>query len=84
MKAKLSGQIKSLEKDNETGFTRITILCPKGRVSETGGQKVGPSAQDAMLMATLSVKTLIADQIKIGAIITFHISDEETDEGSIR
>ena len=75
MKAKLSGQIRSLEKDSETGFTRITINCPKGKVSE-----VGPNAQDAMLVATLSLKTLVSDKMKIGATITFTISDEEPDD----
>lgn len=82
MKAKLAGQIQNLEKDKETGFTRITISCPKGKVSESAdGKKVGPNAQDAMLLATLSVKTLVADQMKIGATITFTISDEEPNEG---
>ena len=76
MKVKLSGTIQSFDRDTETGTTRLTILCTKGKVAA-----VGPSAQDAMLMATLSVKTLVANQMKIGSNITFTISDEEPDEG---
>lgn len=82
MKAKLSGKIQSLEKDKETGFTRLTISCTKGKVSEDSlGLKVGPSAQEAMLLATLSVKTMIADSMRVGANITFTISDEEPEAG---
>lgn len=75
MKAKLSGKIKNLEKDSETGFTRLTISCPKGKTLN-----VGPAAQEAMLLATLSLKTLVADQLKVGATISFIVSDEEVEE----
>lgn len=76
MKAKYVGKIVSLEKDE--GDTHM-VIEGKGKVDTRN-----IASQPTNVHATLTIKSAIADQMKIGATITFTISDEESDEGSIR
>lgn len=76
MKAKYIGKIVSLEKDE--GDTHM-VIEGKGKVDTRN-----ITSQPTNVHVTLTIKSAIADQMKIGASITFTISDEELDEGPIR
>ena len=76
MKANLTGKIVSLEKSE--GDTTI-VFEADGKVDTRN-----IAAQPTSLHATLTIKSMIADQMKIGATITVTISDEDKDEGPIR
>lgn len=76
MKAKLSGKIAALEKGE--GDTTI-VFEADGKVDTRN-----IAAQPTSVHATLTLKSMIADQMRIGATITLTISDEEEDERSNR
>ena len=72
MKAKLSGKIVSLEKvEGDT----LMVLEADGKVDTRN-----ITAQPTSAHVTLTIKSMIADQMKIGASITITFSDEETNE----
>ena len=72
MKAKLSGRIVSLEKvEGDT----LMVLETNGKVDTRN-----ITAQPTSAHITLTVKSMIADQMKIGGVITVTLSDEETNE----
>lgn len=69
MKAKLTGKIVSLEKvEGDT----LMVLEVDGKVDTRN-----IAAQKTSMHATLTIKSMIADQMKIGALITIAISDED-------
>lgn len=71
MKAKLEGKILSIDKHG--GDTKI-ILDAKGKVETSN-----ISAQDIEFNGTLRLKSIISDKMRIGAILTITIGDEDTD-----
>ena len=77
MKAKLKAKILSVEKAGaNSGDTRISLEST-GKV-----QTSNISAQDISLVGSLKLKSLIANEMRLGATITITISDEEENEGS--
>ena len=71
MKAKLTGKIVSLERDGDTTI----VFEAAGKVDTRN-----IAAQPTELHATLSLKSMISDQMKIGSTITVTITDEEENE----
>ena len=79
MKAKLQAKITEIVKDAKyesgkdiTGMVRLKLVTTQGRVDTTF-----ISAQLARLNGDLFLKEAIANQMKIGSLITITISDEE-------
>lgn len=70
MKAKFKGKVVSTKRNND--FVELSIEMP-GVVVET---KM-PPAKEAKLQGSFFLKPVIADEIKIGSIITITVSDEE-------
>jgi len=77
MKSTLKGQILSVKKTD--GDAEITFQAC-GKVERSTGGVIAPSAREITLSGTTVMKAVIANEIKIGAIITITISDEESDE----
>jgi hypothetical protein len=75
MKSKLSGIITSLKKE---GGNTVISLTSSGKVDTAN-----ISAQEISFEGILKLKTIIANQMKIGAVISINITDEKTDEGTI-
>jgi len=71
MKAKLKAKIVAVNRIN--GSTELTIES-NGKAETTN-----INAQEASLDGHLILKSLVADKMKLGAIITINISDEEED-----
>jgi hypothetical protein len=71
MKAQLSGKIVSLEKIE--GDTTI-VFEAKGKVDTRN-----IAAQPTGLHGTLTLKSMIADSMRIGAVITVTVTDEESE-----
>lgn len=69
MKTTLQGNIIKIEKKD--GLAYLT-LSTRGKVS-TGNI----ATQEALMEGELILKSLVANQMKIGAVITIAISDEE-------
>ena len=76
MKATLKGKIVSVK--NVDGDAEITFQTD-GKVDKAGG-RVDPSARKMKLGGTMSMKAVIANEMKIGAVITIHVSDEDADD----
>ena len=76
MKAKFTGKLVSLEKGE--GDTTM-VFEADGKVDTRN-----IAAQPASIHTTLTLKSLVADHMKIGATMTVTVSDEEHDEGSNR
>lgn len=69
MKAKLTGKITTVSKCQNivnitASFTGVVIDAP-------------PNAKEISFEAAMSLKPLIADQLKIGSTLTIIVSDEE-------
>ncbi|MGE3320550.1 MAG: hypothetical protein AB7I18_14775 [Candidatus Berkiella sp.] len=72
MKANLKGQITSIDKLSGTATLSITST---GKVETSN-----IAAQETSLGGVLKLKSLVADKMKIGAILTITISDEEEED----
>jgi len=72
MKTVLKGKI--LSADRVGGNVKLSIVSD-GKVLTTN-----IAAQEAALSGILTLKGLVADQLKLGATLTITVSDEETDE----
>jgi len=72
MKAKLKGQITSIDKSN--GIATLSVTAA-GKVETTN-----ISAQETSLGGVFKLKTLVADRMRIGAVLTITVSDEEEDQ----
>lgn len=77
MKAKLSGRIISVT--NADGDAVITFEST-GKVDRSGTGVMAPDARKTTLNGTVSLKAVVANEMKIGAVITVTITDEESDE----
>ena len=75
MKAKLTAKIDKIEQEAD-GNIRLS-LSAKGV-----GYGQSTTSQITYLHGTLSLKSVIANEIKIGATITITLSDEESNEGA--
>jgi hypothetical protein len=73
MKATLKGRITRVLRDDD-GTTSLSIET-KGKVEETV-----ISAKEALFQGELNLKSLVADQLKIGATITITVTDEADNE----
>jgi len=75
MKATLKGKI--LNADRIGGNVKLQI--------EAGGKVVTTNiaAQEAAMSGIITLKGLVADQLKFGASLTITISDEESNEGDL-
>ena len=71
MKAKLKAKITNFDKTDGK-----TILSIQG-FGKTETNNI--NAQETVLNGTLTLKSLIADQMRLGATITIIVSDEETE-----
>jgi hypothetical protein len=76
MKATLKGRILSVKRTD--GDAEITFTT-KGKVDKGAGV-MAPTARETSLDGTLKLKEVVANEIKIGAVITIEINDEESDE----
>jgi hypothetical protein len=77
MKATLKGKIISVQ--NTEGDSILTFKST-GKVDRTG---FGPGSSDARktsLDGTVELKAILAKEMKIGAVLTITISDEDEDE----
>ena len=72
MKAKLKGHIASLVKQN--GDALITLGSMAGK---TDPVKTSSQAQHCFLSGELRIKTTVADDMKIGSVITITITDDD-------
>lgn len=72
MKSKLTGKIVSVKKDKDGGNALLEIATTTGKVDTRN-----VTAQETSLTMTLTVKSMVADEMKIGAVLTITISDEE-------
>jgi len=70
MKAKLRGKINSVDKSNGVATLSITA---DGKV-----ERAGLASQETSFGGVLKLRGLVADQMKIGAVLTITVSDEET------
>lgn len=77
MKSRLQGRIVSVK--NTDGDAEITFQSA-GKVDKAGRGVIAPSARETTLSGTMTLKAVVANEMKIGAVITITISDEETDE----
>lgn len=77
MKAKLNGKITSVT--NADGDATITFEST-GKVDRSGTGVMAPDARKTSLNGTVTLKAVVANEIKIGAVITVTITDEESDE----
>lgn len=76
MKATLKGRILSVKRAD--GDAEITFATT-GKVDKGKGI-LAPTAREATLEGTLKLKEVVANDIKIGAIITIVIDDRAKDE----
>jgi hypothetical protein len=77
MKARLQGKILSVK--NGDGDAEITIQAT-GKVDKSGKGVMAPTARETSMNGTMTFKAVVANEIKIGAVITITVSDEESDE----
>ncbi len=75
MRAKLRSKVVSVTRD-EHGFVHLQLSC-EGKV--ISGAKYG-EAKDVKLTGDLRLKPVVADDIKIGSVITVEVNDEEPGE----
>lgn len=84
MKAKIQAKIVGFERNatfesdsniNVVGLTKLSLISKNGKVDTRLN-----NAQTAAMRSDLFLKSIIASEMKIGAIITITISDEETEE----
>lgn len=76
MKATLRGRILSVKRTD--GDAEITFTTT-GKV-DRGKGILAPTAREATLEGTLRLKEVVANEIKIGAILTIEIDDKAKDE----
>jgi hypothetical protein len=76
MKARLQGKIVSVA--NKDGDTEVAFETA-GKVQKGQGP-LAPSARQTSLKGTVMLKGVVASEMKIGAVLTVTISDEEADE----
>lgn len=76
MKATLKARIVSFSTDNGTA----TLALQSGLASKV--DSAPQNAKECSLTGVLKLKMLVADQMKIGSLLTITVSDEEKDEGS--
>lgn len=76
MKAKLQGRIVSVS--NKDGDA-VVAFESTGKVQKGQGP-LAPSARETTLSGSVTLKAVVANEMKIGAVITVTISDEEPDE----
>lgn len=73
MRASFKGKISKILREEEGGAGNVQIqLDLKGKVDTKA-----VNAKDASLALSLSLKPLIADEIKIGSTITVWLTDED-------
>lgn len=63
---------------NKDGDAVVTFESA-GKVQKGQGP-IAPSARETSLNGTVTLKAVVANEMKIGAVITITISDEEADE----
>lgn len=73
MKATLKGRITKVFRQ-EDGTTNLTLET-RGKVADTT-----ISAKEALFQGELNLKSLVADQLKLGATITITVTDEADNE----
>ena len=71
MKAKYTGKIKSVSKDD--GLTTLLLEC-SGKV-----ETKNINAQTSTMEVAVKLKSLVADELKLGTHLTIHLSDEEVE-----
>lgn len=71
MKAKYPGRIVSVTKDADSENVKVEIGSVYGKVDTNL-----VSAKDTKITATIWLKPVIANEIKIGSLITINITDE--------
>lgn len=76
MKARLQGRILSVT--NKDGDAEI-VFETAGKVQKGQGP-IAPQARETSLKGTVTLKAVVANEMKIGSVITVSISDEEADE----
>lgn len=74
MKATFKGSIHSIERGESMTNVKVDL---KGKVDSNL-----ISAQESYLKANLVVKTIVADQLKVGATLIFTVSDEDQENNS--
>lgn len=72
MKAKLTGKIVSVKKEQDGGNTLLEVATTSGKVDTRN-----VTAQDCSVNGTITLKSMIANEMKIGATLTITISDED-------
>lgn len=77
MKATLKGKITAVNKPEE-GDVEITFVST-GKV-ERGSGPMDPSARQLKLNGSMTLKQVIANDLKLGAVLTITVSDEELDD----
>lgn len=75
MQIKMKSRVKEIERGPEQ--TNI-MLEFDGKVEDSKFQ-----AKEAYMPATLRIRTIIADQLKVGSVFTIILSDEDQNEGTI-
>lgn len=76
MKARIICKIGEVTRDNN-GFVSLNLISASGRV-----ETHSPAAQEVTLVGTLKLKTVVANQLKIGELIEINLTTPETNEGS--
>lgn len=76
MRAKLNGKIISVQSGD--GDCVITFESA-GKVDRDGTGVMAPDARKTTLNGTVTLKAVVANELKIGAVITVTITDEEPD-----
>lgn len=71
MKAKYTGKIKSVSKDG--GETTLLLEC----VDKVDTRNL--NAQTSSMEVAVKLKSLVADELKLGTNLTIHLSDEEVE-----
>ncbi len=77
MKATLKGKITAVNKPEE-GDAEITFVS-SGKV-DRGAGPMDPSARQMKMNGSMTLKAVIANELKLGAILTITLSDEEPDD----
>ena len=77
MKATLKGKITAVNKPEE-GDAEITFVST-GKV-ERGAGPMDPSARQMKLNGSMTLKGVIANELKLGAVLTITLSDEDPND----
>lgn len=77
MKATLKGKITAVNKPEE-GDAEITFVS-NGKV-ERGSGHMDPAARLMKMNGSMTLKGVIANELKLGAVLTLTISDEDPED----